>query len=294
MNNPLVSIISVSYNHERYIEKAVDSFINQTYDNIQLIIADDGSTDGSAVLLKKLSEKEGFIFLNNIKNIGLNNTISLCLAHAKGEYVCLMSADDYMHPDKTRKQVEYLLKTGKDGVYANAYAFRENEVQIVKCNPVFIKNDKKAILNRLYQYDWGGPLIQSALYRVEILKTLAPLRADFKSDDWAFTIKCYENYDIGYVDEPVIYYRLHDDNTHKKYWHTFPMRIDIISRLVPENFRVKALSNIMQSQGSYLIGDKHFGKGLRFYFASIFLNFSFKNIIIMAKTIAVYLKNIFK
>lgn len=293
MNKPLVSIISICYNHEEYLEKAVDSFINQTYGNVQLIMADDASTDGSAALLKKLSEKEGFVFINNIKNIGVNNTISLCLAQAKGEYVCLISADDYMHPDKTRKQVEYLLNTGKDGVYANAFAFTENEVRVVKCNPVFIKNDKKAVLNRLYQYDWGGPLIQSALFKSEVLETLAPLRADFKSDDWAFAIKCYQDYHIGYIDEPLFYYRLHENNTHKKYWYTFPMRIDIISRLVPENFQLKALSNIMQSQGSYLIGDKHFGKGLRFYFASVFLNFSFKNLLIMAKTIAVSIKNRF-
>src|ERR671920_250671 len=103
-------------------------------------------------------------------------------------------------------------------------------------------------LRYLYQSDWGAPLLQSALFRKQVWVDLAGLRKEYKSDDWAFLIKCMEQFKIGFINKPYFCYRLHDNNTYKKYWNTFPMRIDIAARLVPYKYRTKTISNIFLTQ----------------------------------------------
>lgn len=294
MNNLQVTLILASYNHAEYIEQSIRSVLYQTYKNIQLIVIDDFSSDGSIGILKTIKEKNDFVLLLNEKNEGLNVNILKALNYATGDFVALLASDDYISLNKIERQVDYLQNTGKDGVYANAYTFDKIKEYPYVPNPLFMRNNKAEILDHLYKYDWGGALIQSALFKTSLFKKLSPLREDFKSDDWAFIIKCYESYEIGYMEEPLVHYRLHINNTHKKYWFTFPMRVDIISRIVPEHLRIISLSNIMHSQGSYLINDKHLRQGLRFYMASIFLNFTFKKIGEMIWATAAYFKSLFK
>ena len=294
MYNLQVTVILASYNHAQYIEQSIHSVLYQTYKNIQLIVIDDFSNDGSIGILKTIKEKNDFILLLNEKNEGLNVNILKALNYAKGDFIAFLGSDDYINLNKIERQVDYLQNTGKDGVFANAQIFDKIKEYPYVPNPLFKRNNKAEILDHLYKYDWGGALIQSALFKTSLFKILAPLRVDFKSDDWAFIIKCYENYEIGYIEEPLVHYRLHINNTHKKYWFTFPMRIDIISRIVPEHLRIISLSNIIHSQGNYLINDKQLRQGLRFYMASLFLNFTFKKIWVMVWVTAAYFKNLFK
>ena len=99
MNNiqakPLVSIIMSSYNHEKYIETAILSALNQTYKNIELIVVDDGSKDNSASILKQLKEKYNF-YLEIRENNGLVKTLNYILKNlVHGKYVCVLDSDDY-------------------------------------------------------------------------------------------------------------------------------------------------------------------------------------------------------
>lgn len=83
---PLVSVVISSYNHEPYIEQTIESIVNQTYSNIEIIVFDDGSTDNSPVILDKLSKKYNFYFERQ-KNIGLSATLNKGLYLSKGKYL---------------------------------------------------------------------------------------------------------------------------------------------------------------------------------------------------------------
>jgi len=106
---PKVSVIMGVYNGAHRVERAVESIIRQTFDDFEFIICDDGSSDGTDVVLEKLSFQDNrIIILKNGKNLGLAQTLNNCLAVAKGEYIARMDDDDISHPTRFEEQVSFL------------------------------------------------------------------------------------------------------------------------------------------------------------------------------------------
>jgi len=282
----LVTVIIASYNHSAYIKQSIISVMQQTYKPVQLIVIDDCSTDDSSAVIKELQSAHEFLFLQNETNLGLNNSIIKALQYAEGTYTGLLASDDYLHPDKLLTQVNYLIEHKMDAVYSNGF-----EVNGENISPISLdKFDKAYKKNKGYeyicQYDFGAPLLQSGLFKKEVFDDSIPVRKEFKSDDWAFAIKILRDFKTGFLNKPLFYYRIHPANTHKNYWITFPMRVDVVSRLVPEIFRNKALSNIFLSQGTYLLKDNKYLSAFRFFASSLFLNFSIGSGILIMKSIA--------
>ena len=107
MSNPLVSVIMPAYNAEKWIAEAIDSILNQTYDNIELIVWDDGSTDGTWGILKEYSSSNTRIY-GTPKNSGVTYALNRLIEKSKGKYIARMDADDIAMPDRIEKQVKYL------------------------------------------------------------------------------------------------------------------------------------------------------------------------------------------
>lgn len=103
--NPLVSILIPCYNAEQWIEQAIDSALNQTYDNFEVIVIDDGSTDRSLEIIKSYGER---ITWHTSKNCGGNATRNKLLKLSNGQWLQYLDADDYLLPDKIKRQVEFL------------------------------------------------------------------------------------------------------------------------------------------------------------------------------------------
>lgn len=294
MEKSLVSVLLICYNHGAYIEQSIRSVLNQTYSNIELIVIDDFSNDNSREIINNLLTQYKFTFVPNEYNEGLNKSIVKATNMAKGDYISFLASDDYMHVDKTEVELNFLQLNNCDGVYSTGYSVLDEKKLIIQINDVFKQNNKQKIIEFLYVYDWGCPLQQSALLKAKVMKDLIPLRGQYKSDDWAFLIKAYELYNITYIDEPLFYYRLHENNAHKNYWYTYPMRIDIASRLIPNNFRRKSLANINLSQGNYLMADKKFFFALSFFVSSLMLSFKFKTLVSIIKSVGVFFRDYLK
>lgn len=104
-----VSIIIPNYNRENYILKSVESILSQTYPNFELIIIDDGSTDGSCSIIKQIQlfdKRIKTIFLDT--NHGANRARNLGLAEAEGDLISFLDSDDIWLPDKLEKQIHFL------------------------------------------------------------------------------------------------------------------------------------------------------------------------------------------
>lgn len=108
VRRPLVTAILVCWNHVRFVRAAVESVLQQTYPNVQLIVFDNGSTDGSRRELEALREEHGFTLVLQ-ENIGLVRTLNCGLEMARGEFVAVLATDDVWLPHKTELQVDYLL-----------------------------------------------------------------------------------------------------------------------------------------------------------------------------------------
>lgn len=105
---PLVSVIMPVYNAERHLEEAIQSILNQTYDNIELIIINDGSTDQSQNIIKTIQLKDTRIRLVSRENRGIARTLNEAVMMAAGEYVARMDSDDFSCEERIEKQVAYL------------------------------------------------------------------------------------------------------------------------------------------------------------------------------------------
>ncbi len=95
-NKPLVSVIVPVYNIEKYVRKCLDSLTSQSYENIEIIVVDDGSTDGSGEICNGIALADKRVKVFHKKNGGLSSARNYGIKKAKGEYVCLVDGDDYV------------------------------------------------------------------------------------------------------------------------------------------------------------------------------------------------------
>ncbi|MEI6858152.1 glycosyltransferase family 2 protein [Psychrilyobacter sp.] len=106
---PLVSIIMPCYNIKKFLEKAILSVLEQTYKDYELIIIDNGSTDGSLDIIYKYLDKN-IILLKANKNKGVVGSRNKGIRHARGKYIAFLDSDDVWHPEKLSKQILFMEK----------------------------------------------------------------------------------------------------------------------------------------------------------------------------------------
>jgi len=104
-NEPLVSIIIPVYNVELYLSQCLDSIINQTYENLQIICVNDGSTDSSSQILQQYANKDTRIEIINKKNGGVSSARNIAYPYIRGKYTLFVDSDDYIDIDACRKSV---------------------------------------------------------------------------------------------------------------------------------------------------------------------------------------------
>ena len=108
MSAPLVSVVIPAYNHERYVGAAIESVLEQTYSNFELIVVDDGSTDRTADIIKKYSDKRISYYYQ--ENQDAYNTINRGISLARGQFIAILNSDDIYH----KKRLETLLSACSD------------------------------------------------------------------------------------------------------------------------------------------------------------------------------------
>ncbi len=104
-----ISIIMGIYNCAPYLDDAIQSIIDQTYENWELILCDDGSTDNTYIIAKKYSQMDSrIVVIKNTTNLGLNKTLNKCISLSTGDYIARMDGDDLSLPERLEKEVQFL------------------------------------------------------------------------------------------------------------------------------------------------------------------------------------------
>ena len=216
MDQSLVTVIVVSYNHAKYIRENLNSIKNQTYGNIQLIVGDDASGDHSVEVFEQWLEENNYSAEKNFhtKNTGFAEMLNECIELAKGEYIKILAADDFLHPDSIKKCVQKLEVLGQQYgmVYSNTHAI----------------DDNSNIIEDLADYDASGnvdahtfskELIKgnripalTVLMRTNVLKETGKYDSKFLVEDYYRWLKINEKYLIAYIPEKLTYYRVHTGN----------------------------------------------------------------------------------
>jgi glycosyltransferase involved in cell wall biosynthesis len=106
---PIVSVVLPIYNTEKYLSTCLESIDSQTLKSIELVAIDDCSTDSSWAILKQFAKKKPWVrIFQNSRNLGVSSTFNLAIKKARGQFLARMDADDIMHKDRLRLQLEYL------------------------------------------------------------------------------------------------------------------------------------------------------------------------------------------
>ena len=108
MNQPLISVIVPIYQVEQYLSQCVDSILNQTYTNLQIILVDDGSPDGCGRICDEYARKDARIHVIHKKNGGVSSARNMGLDAAEGEYLCFVDGDDWIEPDTYERMMAHM------------------------------------------------------------------------------------------------------------------------------------------------------------------------------------------
>lgn len=217
MSNPTVSVVIPSYNHEKYVKETIDSILNQTFQDFEIVITDDGSSDATVDRIKEYTDPRIRLFMFE-NNKGHCKTLNHCIKNSKGKYIAYMSSDDIWELEKLEKQVNYL-KTNPDvqAVFSKVRIIDEEGNQFQNKEHFFYSIfDQENKLHhewlRHFFYEGNSLCHPSVLLRREVYDAVGlynervSLNPDF--DMW---IKlCLNQFKIHILDDKLIKFRVRD------------------------------------------------------------------------------------
>jgi alpha-1,3-rhamnosyltransferase len=202
---PLVSIIVPSYNHARYVTQCIDSIMQQTYKNFELIVIDDGSKDNS----KDLQAKYKFTLIFQ-ENHGVAFTLNRGIKEfAKGKYLTFCASDDYWTLDKLQKQVEFMENNQFYPMcYGKTYYVSE-ESEIIH-NYTCLNDTLRGgwLFDELLMFKLHPPV--NYLFNRRIFDEIGFYDEKFFAEDYYMNLKISTKYPIGFVADFLSFYRLTD------------------------------------------------------------------------------------
>ncbi|MCS7004629.1 MAG: glycosyltransferase [Cytophagales bacterium] len=212
---PKVSIIALSYNHKKFIWESLLSIKKQTYPNIELIILDDASTDGSQEILKKWKQSfpEDLLILHE-KNMGNCKSFNQGFRMSKGKYIIDFATDDLMVPQRVAKQVEHLENLGeKWGVsYSDVLMIDEQGKPI---GTFYKRNKENQIVayppsGEVYRHVLGKQVISasSMMIRREVLEKLNGYDESLVYEDYDFWVRSAKIFKYAFLPEVLTYKRV--------------------------------------------------------------------------------------
>lgn len=208
----LISVIIPVYNVEKYLEKCVQSVINQTYKNLEIILVDDGSTDSSGKMCDEISKTDSRIKVIHKKNGGISDTRNAALKIATGDYFGFVDSDDYIASDMFETLCNLLENNNSDISIVSFYEFYKNKLIGVRDSKNLENLSKldaiKELLidSKIQSYTWNK------LFKKELFNNLEfPVGKNF--EDIATTLLLFERANkVTLLEEPKYYYVRRDDS----------------------------------------------------------------------------------
>lgn len=212
---PLVSVIIAVYNGEQFIDDCLSSISNQTYDNIEIIICDDASTDNSIAILEKWrSIDPRVVLLHNEKNMFAGATRNKCFKAAKGKYLCLQDIDDVSHIDRVEKMVRVLETEDVDFVSSPMECF-ENTFTLASSIMVQ-KNEYPTKKSFLWGISFNHPSTMFSARCIMAVNGYRISKETKRCEDYDLFMRLYQaGFKGKNISEPLYYYR-YDKKTIKR------------------------------------------------------------------------------
>ncbi|MFX0095590.1 MAG: glycosyltransferase [Candidatus Hodarchaeota archaeon] len=209
MENKLISIAMATFNGEKFLKKQLDSIYKQTYKNLEVIVSDDYSVDGTIEILEEYRQNFGLKFFVNEEKIGPMGNFAHAIAQCRGNYIALADQDDVWLPEKLEILSNNINQHSL--ICSNAYLIdcRGRIVGNLLQNNYTIPIRKKDQFKLLpYRFSALGCL---SMFKKELLSQVLPIPIGASHDWWIAFVATKLN-GIKYLDIPLIYYRQHPES----------------------------------------------------------------------------------
>ena len=247
-----VSIITASYNYSEYIKETIESVIKQTCPDWEMIIVDDGSTDGSVDIIESYCKKDSRIQLythENRQNKGLAETLKLGISKAQTNWICFLESDDTIVPDCLEKKLKIAEQYPNTTlIFNDIHQFGDQS--LLRSYKSYIRKQKHYLnkikfpskLLDIYQKKRMNiiPTFSCVMIKKDVLQTL-----DFKCPvknmlDYYLWLQLAKNHDFYYIDEKLTNWRMHgnsyinsEKNLYTDYYKLYKKRLEFLYNTVP-------------------------------------------------------------
>jgi glycosyltransferase involved in cell wall biosynthesis len=217
---PDISVVVPIYGVEKYLKQCVDSILNQTFKNMEVILVDDGSRDRCPQMVDEYAAQDARVVAIHQPNGGYGKAVNAGIARARGKYIGIIESDDWIAPDMYEKLFAQAEKTGAEITKGNFYWVTNSAkgemflfkpwTELAKCGEVFTLEEKPNLF-------MDHSSLWSALYRRDFLEKhhiRFQESAEACYQDWPFCADVYSAAEsITMLPEPFVYYRNDTDNT---------------------------------------------------------------------------------
>ncbi|MFH0879298.1 MAG: glycosyltransferase [Lentisphaerota bacterium] len=247
MSTPCVTVSIPSYNHAAYLPQTLECLLGQTFQDFEVLIADDGSTDNSLEIIEFYARRHARIRVlthPGYGHRGIAATSNLAAEQARGRYVAWLDSDDLWYPDTLARRVEFMENRPDMGLMCSFFDIIDEHGLVKKKRSGHdLKDDcgnRLAFLHRMIMgCDIGAP---SVMIRRECLESLG-LFEDLVYCDWEMWTRVAARYPIGFYDDTLVMYRRHGRNfsSHLMIADDLSHRVAVMQSLLDKSVTVKGL-----------------------------------------------------
>lgn len=267
---PKVSIVITTYNNSKYITEAINSVLEQDYENKEIIVIDDASDDNTEELITVLKEKHPISYLKKKENQGPGAARNLGIAASKGEYICFLDADDIYLPSNINKKIEIFNYHKDIGLAFSDFYWQDDPNRFDNCPHLknkdnficLLPNRKRNIEHTIFPAGMyqliipsGFPHTSTCMIKRDVLKKVGLFRSDIRNfEDLDMWFKLIMKFSSAYVNEPLSIYKKYRGSlarhTSKYYKCKIIFLRDVLTRSdindeakkLVENYMIKSLS----------------------------------------------------
>jgi len=212
-NNPLVSIIIITMNHEKFIEQACISAISQTYPNIEIIFLDNNSNDKTFEIAKKVLSQSAIKhkILRNTESFGISKNLNLLISNTNGEFISILSGDDWYTQNNVEEKIKYFKENpNTDFVLTDGYKYYQEKDQLTDA---YSQKEKEFITQNISNFFHDNVTENKTVnvgtfVKKEILIKY-PFDENVNTEDWDMNLRLTsKGFKLGFIDKKLFYYRI--------------------------------------------------------------------------------------
>jgi glycosyltransferase involved in cell wall biosynthesis len=242
IDSPKVSVIVPTYNRADRLESALHSIVSQTYQDFELIVVDDGSTDKTSKVVDSFPKAQ---YLNIKKNSGVSKARNVGLAFAKGELICFLDSDDLWNKNKIQIQAHWLGNNMDSQICYTDEIWIRNGVRV---NPM---NRHRKYSGDIFRHCLGLCIVSpsSVMIRAKLFDEIGNFDESLPAcEDYDLWLRIAAKYAFHFIEEPlIIKYGGHADQLSRKYWGMDRFRVVALKKLLDQNSLDKEKLNLTRS-----------------------------------------------